>query len=94
MTKHGSVGSNFGRHFLSFRRRLLDQPFADRIVVVESQDLVATGRFDVVIRETKERVHCTEDGIGWPTDPEKEALLLAKINSALKELDMKLMSSA
>lgn len=84
------VGSDFGRYYLDFRRQLLKQSFADRIQVIESQDLIATGRFQVIIRETKEKIHSnSEDGARWPQDQEKEKILLDKITAAIKELDLK-----
>ena len=84
------TGSDFGRYYLDFRRQLLKQSFADRIQVVESQDLIATGRFEVIIRETKEKIHSnSKDGARWPTDQEKEKVLLDKISAAIKELDLK-----
>ena len=69
----------------------MKQSFADRIVVIESPDVVGTGRFEVVIRETKEKIHSRpQDGLAWPSDnPEKEALIINKINAALKEKDLK-----
>lgn len=45
--------------------------------------MIATGRFEVTVKETKETIHSKKAGMGWPTTNEKKRVICDKINEAL-----------
>lgn len=63
------------------------QPFADRIQVVGRRDWIATGRYEVIIQETKELIHSKKAGMGWPRGDEKKQAICDKIELALKKIE-------
>ena len=66
---------------------LKQQPYADRIKVVGKRDLVATGRFDVILKDSKEIIHSRKSGMGWPQGKEKREALNKKIEMALVQFE-------
>lgn len=78
---------NYSSYFYQLRRFLLQQAFADRIKVVAKEDMYATGRFEVVIKETKELIHSKKAGMGLPQTDESKQAIVDKISQALVQLD-------
>jgi 23S rRNA G2445 N2-methylase RlmL len=78
-----SIGSrSFFDNYYQLFRFLEKQKFADRIKLVDKQDVVATGRFEVIIKETKETIH-SENSM---SDKTKQAIA-DKIEEALLKFD-------
>jgi len=55
--------------------------------VVERRDMVASQRFDVVIKETKNIIYSKfRDKSGWPSGLKKKELIAQRIQAALDEM--------
>jgi len=65
----------------------MKQTFSERIRIVDKGDIIATGRFEVTIKETKELIHSKKGGMGWPRSEEVKQDIADKIKEALMKLD-------
>jgi predicted Rdx family selenoprotein len=80
---HAIQATGYTSYFYNLRYFLEQQPFSSRIKVVGKRDMIATGRFEVTVKETKETIHSKKAGMGWPTTNEKKRAICDKINEAL-----------
>ena len=61
------------------------QPFGNRVAVLERRDYGPTGRFEVVVRETKQVIFSRQQGMGLPDTPEKIQAVAQIVESILRE---------